>query len=79
MAKKVVNAQAGRREPATRVESQLPEEVTVALTELAAKKVTAGVDCGHRSAADVHMMQEDVTDLCGPKRSACAGPGRRPA
>ncbi len=35
MAKKVVNARAGRREPATAVEVQLPEEVTVALTELA--------------------------------------------
>ncbi len=69
MAKKVVNARAGRREPATPVEVQLPEEVTVALTELAgaakegllALAVATGLQVMHT------IMQEDVTTICGPK------------
>jgi len=69
MTKKVVNARAGRREPATRTEVELPEEVTVALAELAgaakegllALAVATGLQVMHT------IMQEDVTTICGPK------------
>lgn len=69
MSKKVVNVRAGRREPATRAEVELPEEVTVALCELAgaaregllALAVATGLQVMHT------IMQEDVTGLCGPK------------
>lgn len=70
MAKKVVNTRAGRREPATTpAVVQLPDEVTVALTELAgaakegllALAVATGLQVMHT------IMQEDVTSLCGPK------------
>ena len=77
MAKKVVNARAGRREPAKPAEVELPEEVTVALAELAgavkegllALAVATGLQVMHT------IMQEDVTGICGPKGRHA--PGRK--
>ena len=69
MAKKVVNARAGRREPVRRAEVQLPEEVTVALTELAgaAKEGLLALAVATGLQVMLTIMQEDVAGLCGPK------------